>query len=363
MLGKPRHLAILAEGRFTAHDAKTAVGVLRYRPGEVVAVLDSTRAGRTASECVATGGTTPVVATLAEAAARGADALMIGVAPQGGRLPEPWRAVVRDALARGWDVLSGLHETLALDPEFATAARAGGGTIHDVRRPPARTPIAARRARGLDALVVLTVGSDCNVGKMTASLELVAELRARGVRAAFVATGQTGIFCADHGIAVDAVPADFVAGFAEELVLAAAREADVVIVEGQGALHHPGYSGVTLGLLHGSCPAAMILCHEAGRETVRRPGGAGDPGDPVIPPLAALVGVYEEAAGWVHPARMLGVALDTHTLTPAAARAAVGDATRLTGLPACDPVRDGAGALADAVIAAWHARRTHASHA
>jgi uncharacterized NAD-dependent epimerase/dehydratase family protein len=211
--------------------------------------------------------------------------------------------------------------------------------------------------------VVLTVGSDCNVGKMTSSLELVAALRARGVRVAFVATGQTGIFCADQGVAVDAVPADFVAGFAEEMVLAAAAAADVVIVEGQGSLHHPAYSGVTLGLLHGSCPGAMVLCHEAGRESVRRPGGERDPGDPAIPPLAELVRVHEQAASWVHPARVIGVALDTHAMTPAAAREATGRATRETGLPACDTVRDGAGVLADAIEALARERRDHASHA
>lgn len=363
MLGRPRRLAILAEGRFTPLDAKTAVGVLRYRPEEVAAVLDSTRAGRTVQSCVGTGGTTPVVATVAEAATLGADSLMIGVAPQGGRLPAAWRAPVLDALGRGWDVLAGLHDFLADDPEFAAAAQAHGAALIDARRPPDRTPIATRRATATDALVVLTIGSDCNVGKMTAALELVASLRGRGVRAAFVATGQTGIFCADQGIAVDAVRADFVAGFTEELVVAAAGGADVVVVEGQGALHHPGYSGVTLSLMHGACPSALVLCHEAGRETVRRPGGVRDPGDPVIPPLAELVRVYEQAAGWVHPARVVGVALNTQVLETAAAREAVARAARETGLPACDPVRDGAGPLAEAVAARARARRDHASHA
>ncbi|MFI5372119.1 MAG: DUF1611 domain-containing protein [Candidatus Eisenbacteria bacterium] len=362
MLGRPRRLVILAEGRFTPLDAKTAVGVLRYRPEEVAAVLDSTRAGRTAHQCVGTGGATPVVATLTEAATRGADTLMIGVAPQGGRLPAAWRDTVLEALGRGWDVVAGLHDFLADDPELAAAARTHGATLIDARRPPDRTPIATRRAAEVDALVVLTVGSDCNVGKMTAALELTGALQRSGTRAAFVATGQTGIFCADRGIAVDAVRADFVAGFTEEMVLAAAADADVVVVEGQGSLHHPGYSGVTLGLLHGACPTAMVFCHEAGRETVRRPGGLRDPGDPVIPPLPELVRVYELAAGWVHPARVVGVALNTLALEPAAAREAVTRAARETGLPVCDPVRDDAALLADAVAAAARERRDHASH-
>src|SRR5436190_9579556 len=167
MLGRSRRLAILAEGCFTARDAKTAVGVLRYRAPEVVAVLDSTRAGSTAAACVGTGGEIPVVAGLEEAAALGADGLLIGIAPQGGDLPASSRPAIEGALRRGWDVFSGLHVFLADDPGLARIAAASGARIHDVRRPPASRVIAAGRAAALESLVVLTVGSDCNVGKMT----------------------------------------------------------------------------------------------------------------------------------------------------------------------------------------------------
>jgi uncharacterized NAD-dependent epimerase/dehydratase family protein len=349
MLGRRRRLAVLAEGHFTSLDAKTAVGVLRYRADEVVAVLDSTRAGRTAAECVGTGGDIPVVGTVAQAAARGADGLLIGVAPQGGELPPEWRSTVRDALGRGWDVLSGLHAFLADDPEFAELARRHGGALVDVRRPPAGRPVAARRAARADALVVLTVGSDCNVGKMTTALEMRGALASRGVRAAFVATGQTGVFLADAGVAVDALPADFVAGVVEERVLEAAAGAEVVLVEGQGALHHPAYSGVTLGLLHGACPRAMVLCHAAGREQVRRPGVAPAPGEPVIPPLDRLARAYEVAAAWVHPGRVVAVSLNTQGLDEQAATRALERAARETGLPAADPVRFGAEPLVAAL--------------
>jgi len=354
MLGRPRRLAILAEGRFTASDAKTAVGVLRYRPGEVVVVIDSTRAGRTAAECTGVGGTTPVVADVAAAAAAGADSLLIGVAPQGGELPAAWRGRVLDALDRGWDVLSGLHALLADDPALAAAAARSGARLHDLRRAPRRRPIAAGRAAAVAATVTLTVGSDCNVGKMTAAVEIVRALEARGARAAFVATGQTGMFVADHGIAVDAAPADFVAGFVEELVLEAARDADHVLVEGQGSLHHPAYSGVALGILHGACPAALVLCHQAGRVHLRL---AAAPGVFAIPPLAELVEAQQRAAGWVRPAPVVGVALNTLGLAEPEARAACADAARATGLPATDPVRFGAGPLAEALVAF---RRDHA---
>jgi len=349
MLDKPRRLALLAEGLFTPLEAKTAVGVLRYRPQEVAAVVDSGHAGRDADACVGVGGKIPVVGSLEAAARLGADSLLIGVAPQGGGLPASWRATVEEAVGRGWDVISGLHEFLADDPVLTALARRSGATLHDVRRPPARRPVAARRAAGLEATVVLTVGSDCNVGKMTCALELVEGLRAAGCRAVFVATGQTGIMIADHGVAIDAVPADFVAGLIEEQVLEAARAAEVVVVEGQGALHHPGYSGVTLGLLHGCCPSAMVLCHQAGREQVRAPGKAAAADDPVIPPLDELVRVYESAAGWVHPARVLGIAVNTADLDENAARASLERTRHQTGLPTTDPVRFGVGPLVEAV--------------
>ena len=357
MLGARRRIALLAEGHFTPTDAKTAVGVLRYRPEEVTCVIDSTRAGTTADQCTGLGGDRPVVADVEAAAARGADTLLVGIAPQGGGLPEAWRPAIAAALSRGWDVLAGLHAFLADDPEFAVLAAASGARIHDVRRPPARRPIAARRAAGADALVVLTVGSDCNVGKMTAALELCGELRRRGVRAAFVATGQTGIFVADAGVAVDAVPSDFVAGVTEELVLAAARDADVVLVEGQGTLFHPGYSGVALSLLHGACPDAMILCHEAGRALLR----TADDAEPLpIRPLPELVAEHERVAGWMRPSRVLGVALNTRALGEPEARQTIATAARATSLPATDPVRFGAGTLADAVTRALEERAIRA---
>ncbi len=347
-------LAIVAEGLFAPTEAKTAIGVLRYRAAEVAAVLDSTRAGRTCEACVGAGGDVPVVATLAEAAGLGARRLLIGIAPAGGRLPEPWRAIVRNALARGWDVVSGLHAFLGDDAEFAALAARHGVALHDLRRPPARLDVGLARAARVAPLVVLTVGTDCNVGKMTVALELERALVARGVRARFVATGQTGILVAGSGIAVDAVPADFVAGAAERLVLdacAGPESPDVVIVEGQGSLHHPAFSGVTLGLLHGACPAAMVLCHQPGRERMRM-GGPDAELAPPLPSLAASREAHERAAGWVRPARVIAAAVNTQALDDAAARAACDDAARALGIPATDAVRFGAEPIADAVARA-----------
>lgn len=358
MLGRSRRLALLAEGHFTFTDAKTAVGVLRYRPSEVAAVIDSTHAGLAAGEVVGVGGGVPVVRDIAAAADAGADSLLIGIAPQGGGLPASWRAMIEDALGRGWDVLSGLHVFLADDPRLAAIAARTGARLVDVRRPPRDRPIAAARAARVDATVVLTVGSDCNVGKMTAALELTAELKRRGTLAVFVATGQTGIFVADAGISLDAVVSDFAAGAIERLVVEAARGAEVVVVEGQGALHHPAYSGVTLALLHGAAPDALVLCHATSRTDLRC-SGDDDPPRPIAT-LPVLVAAYQTAAAWVRPARVTGVALNTLGDSEIEARAAVSAASAGTGLPATDPVRFGAGPLADAVL---EHRRSHATHA
>ena len=166
--------------------------------------------------------------------------------------------------------------------------------------------------------VVLTVGTDCNVGKMTAQLQLVDKLNARGVKTRFVATGQTGIFIEGWGIAVDAVVADFIAGAAEQITVQGAKDADIVLVEGQGSINHPGYSGVTLGLLHGSCPDALILCHQATREYI---GDYRQAAWLKIPPLSEYVKLYEQIGSAVHPTKVVGIALNTYDLDDVAAPA------------------------------------------
>lgn len=341
-------IAILAEGAFERANAKTAIGLLRYRRHDVVCVIDSTRAGRDAADCVGEGRGVAVVASLADARRLGATTLAIGIAVAGGDVPREWYPLFEEALRAGLTVVNGLHTRLADDPRLREAARAGGAAIRDVRRPPEQVPIGGHRRHRPGARVTLTVGTDAAVGKMTVSLELVAELRRRGASAAFVATGQTGIMIEGSGISVDAVVADFIAGAAEELVVGAAERADHVIVEGQGSLTHPGFSGVTLGLLHGSAPDDLILVHDVGRVHVK--------GFPDLPlrPLRDHIRIYEDAAAWSRPAGaarvpVVAVALNTYGLDDAAARDALTRATRETGVPATDAVRFGAAALADAL--------------
>jgi uncharacterized NAD-dependent epimerase/dehydratase family protein len=347
---RPTRFLALAEGNFGPLTSKTANACIRYSPERVAGIVDSTRAGQTAQRVLGFGGDIPVVATLDEGLALGATAVLIGIAPSGGQLPAPWREMLASAARRGLDVWSGLHYFLSDDEVLSAAAVEGGSRIIDLRRPPADLAVGSGRVREVDATVVLTVGSDCNIGKMTAQLQLRDALRARGERVAFAPTGQTGILVEGWGIAVDAVIADFIAGAAERLVLQAARSADVVLVEGQGSIIHPSYSGVTYGLLHGSLPHAMVLCHQPSRTAINRQEWV------PIPPLAELVRMHELVAAPLRPAPVIAIALNTFDLSDAEARAAIRAAEAETGLPATDPVRFDPAPIAEA-IAAFHRRR------
>jgi uncharacterized NAD-dependent epimerase/dehydratase family protein len=348
-MSSPRYL-ILAEGRFGPLTSKTANSCIRYTPDNVVGVVDSHLAGRTVQEVLGFGGAIPVVASVSEGLVLHPNALLIGVAPQGGQLPPEWRAMVLAAIDAGLDVWSGLHTFIGDDAEFSARAARRGVTVHDLRKPPADLPVATGRVREVDATVILTVGTDCNIGKMTAALQVRDALRARGHAIRFAGTGQTGILIEGWGIAVDAVIADFIAGAAEQLVLQAAEGTDIVLVEGQGSLVHPGYSGVSLGLLHGSLPHAMVMCDQPSRTTVNN-----NPWVP-IPSLPDAIRLHETVLGVLRPAPVIAVSLNTFDLTEPEARDAITRACAETGLPTTDPVRFDPAPIADA-IAAFHAER------
>jgi len=335
---RERRLLILAEGRSgDPHYGKTARGVIRYRPDAVVAVLDSQ------SEATEHEGF-PLVRTVADAMQYEPTAALVGVATQGGRFPPAWRELLRDCIEAGLDVENGLHEFISTDPELAQLAATHGVELRDLRQPPAGLNVPTGENLTHGATSILMVGSDCAIGKMTVALELDREARARGIRSEFIPTGQTGIAIAGWGISVDAVVSDFVAGAAEQLVLEGVRRGgEVLFVEGQGSLLHPAYSGVTLGLLHGSAPHAYVLCHKADERFVD-----GDERFP-IPPLSELVALHERISLLARPATVLAVALNTRDLDDAAARAAIAAAEGETGLPADDPVRFGAAKLVDAL--------------
>jgi uncharacterized NAD-dependent epimerase/dehydratase family protein len=336
----PRRLAILTEGRFGPHDAKTAVGVIRYGRDHVVAVVDSAVAGRNVREFLGQGYDIPIVASLDQALAFRPTALLIGIAPTGGKLPEEWRAMVLAAIGAGMDVLSGLHTFLGDDPEFAAAAHTHGVQIIDYRRPPDRMETAVGRRHGPGKRVLLTVGTDCAIGKMTAALELVRAAREAGESAVMVPTGQTGMMIEGWGVSVDRVVADFVQGTCEWLVEQGEAMGDWVFVEGQGSLDHPAYSSVTLGLIHGTTPHAMVMVHMPGlldHDFDHLP----DASFP-LHPLPEMIRLHEEVAGLVAPSRVVAVALNTRLISDdAEARRIIAATEAETGLPADDPVRFG----------------------
>ena len=344
-----RRIAILAEGLFEWHYGKTATGVIRYGKDPVVAVIDSTRAGMDVPQALGGapfGHGIPIVRDINEALKYQPDTLLIGIAPMGGSLPASWRWQLLTAIEHGLDLVSGLHMFLSDDEELRAAAKKRGVTIWDVRRPPVQNRVAQFLAHRPGSHTVLFVGSDCAVGKMTAALELDIEARKRGLSSAFVATGQTGIMISGNGLPVDRIISDFVAGMVEEMVLNFASEYDWVFVEGQGALNHPGYSPVTLGLIHGSMPDAMIFCHKAG--TTQIEGYTNCP----FPSLKRMIELNEDTVSWVRPDRpckVAGLSIVTHGLSEEQAQDAIKQAEDETGLPATDPLRYGVGVLMDAL--------------
>jgi uncharacterized NAD-dependent epimerase/dehydratase family protein len=343
-----RRIAILAEGAFEWHYGKTGIGVIRYSKDTVVAVIDSTQAGMNVAQALnaSFGQDIPVVRDIHEALAYQPDSLLIGIAPIGGALPTAWRWQLLAAIDAGLNIISGLHMFLADDEELKAAADKRGVTIWDVRRPPDSNRVAEFIPHRPGSHTVLMVGSDCAVGKMTVALEVDLEAQRRGLSSAFVATGQTGIMIANNGLPVDRIISDFVAGMVEEMVIDFTNKHDWVFVEGQGALNHPGYSPVTLGLIHGSMPEAMIFCHKAGTTAIE--GYDNCP----YPPLNRMIQFNEDTVSWVRPERpckIVGLALMTHHLTEQEARDAVKQAEDESGLPATDVFRFGAGVLMDAL--------------
>lgn len=271
--------------------------------------------------------------TAAEAVAAGARSVVIGVANPGGVIADTWVAPLVEAMAAGLDLVSGMHGRLASHPAIAAAAERHGVKLHDVRVPPAGIPVGTGDKRSGKRL--LTVGTDCALGKKYTALALARAFAARGVPNDFRATGQTGILIAGGGIPIDAVVSDFVSGAAELLSPAAAAD-HWDVVEGQGSLFHPSYAAVTLGLVHGSQPDVIVLCHMPGRTAI-----LGRPGYP-LPALDVAIEAYLGAARLTNPAvRCAGISLNTAALDDAAAAAEIARVSDRYGLPAADPIRGG----------------------
>ncbi|MEN5118675.1 DUF1611 domain-containing protein [Luteimonas sp. TWI662] len=302
--------------------AKTAIGLRDWAPEHCV--------GEWALPAATVSTGLPSM-TPAQAYAAGARALVIGIANQGGTILPSWIPSLLEAMEQGLDLVSGMHQVLAHIPELAEAAVRLDRRLISVRVPPPGIPVANGRKRS--GKRVLTVGTDCALGKKYTALGLVKGLRARGVDADFRATGQTGILIAGGGLPMDAMVADFSAGAAEQLSPDAAHD-HWDVIEGQGSLFHPAYAGVTLGLLHGSQPDVFVVCHQPGRAHV-----LGYPDYP-LPSIEDVIDLTVRLGSRTNPAiRCVGVSLNTHGMSPEAALAACAEVTSRLGLPAGDPMR------------------------
>ena len=346
-----RRVLLLADGSFSQVEAKTAVCYLMYRGEDVVAVLDADCAGATTHDVVGLGGDTPVVASVSDALALRPEVAIVGTAPMGGALDGPLREQVAACLDDGVDVVSGLHTFLSDDDDLASRAAKSGARIWDVRRVEDQLRVSTGDGCATGASVVLVTGTDCNVGKMTAAVALDRSAGERGIPSAWAATGQTGIMLRGRGIAVDRVIADFIGGATEAIVNVEGEGVDLVWVEGQGAIVHPGYAGVTLGLMYGAMPDVMVLAHTADREHFKRLDSL------PLPPIPELIELHEALMRPFKPAKVAAIAVNTSCLDERDARAYLESLTAETGRVADDVIRFGCASVIDAVMDALEVRR------
>lgn len=328
-----KRYAVLVEGQFDFLYAKTCNAMLRYRPEEVVCCIDSDNAGKTTYDVMKLGGDTPVVGTFNEAKVFNPDTLLVGVATQGGFLPDNMRACVREAVEAGLDVICGLHAFLSDDEEFAPLAEAHGVAITDLRKPPSPLPFSEGTWRSRKTPTLLTVGDDCDTGKMTAAWEVKCRLEEKGKKVAFVGTGQTGILLGGFGVAVDAIVSDFEAGAIEAEIDRVGEEVDLIVVEGQGSISHMAYSGVTLGLLHGTMPDMLLMCHEPARKI--------DTFDHPMVDFGEMIDLYLRLVRIFKPCDVVGLSLITLTESETQAKATIEQYNEKYGIPAEDLVRFG----------------------
>ncbi len=344
-------IVILAEGCFGMPQSKTGTGVIRYGDWPVAAVIDSQYAGKTVQDITSIPSQAPIVATLVEAlqSSLRPKALLIGTAPMGGGLPDLYKAVVKEAIEAGLHVISGLHIFLNELPELKTLAGQKGVTLWDVRDVGQENIVAQQLSRPESVKVITMVGTDCSVGKMFTALEINQQLNKLGQPSQFVATGQTGIMISGSGIPLDRVIGDFMAGYIEQAIQATieTHHPRWVIIEGQGSLLHPAYSGVTMSLIHGSAPDGLVLCHNPKLKAIRN-------FDKIpLPSLSQFIQLYESAVGWIKPAKVYGISLNTSAFSEEEAISLIKTYEAETGLPVTDPVRFGVDKIVEALKKAF----------
>lgn len=343
-------VAILLHEGILGDSGKTGLTLLRYSQAQIVVVIDRDCAGKNLCELTGIHKNVPIVASVTEALSYQPNVLAIGIAPSGGALPDPWRAEIEQAIASGLSLVNGLHTFFGQKPESAVgeireSPLQRGQWIWNVRQEPPGLTVGAGKARYLSCRRVLAVGTDMAIGKMSATIELERSALRRGLRAKFLATGQAGLMIAGDGVALDAVRVDFAAGAVEQMVMKYGSDYDILFIEGQGSLLHPG-STATLPLLRGSQPTHLVLVHKVGQTHIHT-----NP-DLKIPPLPQVIQLYEmvaSAAGSMQPAKVAAIALNTAHLDEISAKTAIDRVQEQTGLPCTDLVRFGADLLLDAI--------------
>ncbi|NEQ46263.1 MAG: DUF1611 domain-containing protein [Leptolyngbya sp. SIOISBB] len=326
---------------------KTGLSILRYSPLNIVAVIDQQQTGKALKAVTGIDRNVPIVGSVQDAMAWQPSVLMIGIAPSGGALPEPWYEEVKAGVKAGLCVVNGLHTSMATDPALADLVQPPQW-IWDVRQEPAGLGIASAAAKSLTCRRVLPVGTDMAIGKMSTNLELHKLALQRGLRSKVIATGQTNLMLGDPGIPLDTIRVDFAAGAVEQQVMQYGRDHDVLFIEGQGSIFHPG-STATLPLMRGTQPTHLILVHRWGQAQIRN--------NPTIsiPPLSQAIALYEAiatAGGCFTQAKTVGIALNTYGFDEVTAQEAIAKVGQETGLPTTDVIRFGAEPLMEAILTA-----------
>jgi len=337
-----RRIVILAEKKLGPVTSKMANGAIRYLPEEIVAVIDSRYSGKTVEQVLGFGGIIPVVSSLEESLKFHPNSMLIGISPAGGEFPSEWYPLVIQALQNKLNIISGLHDFISDIPEFKVLAEKYNVKIRDLRKSEHPDILARGLARNFKSKIILTVGTHGNIGKMTATIEIVRYLQKTGISADWLATGQIGILIKGKGIPLDTIRGDFLSGAVESALVPLDGNFEYIFVEGQGSLQHLGYSSVSLGLLHGALPDAMILCH-------RTDLGISDYGVDTTD-FRCAIDLNEKVVSFVKPSKVIAISLNTYNLSEERAIKYIESVQNNVGLPVTDPVRFGAKVLADAVL-------------
>ncbi|MEW2165924.1 DUF1611 domain-containing protein [Streptomyces sp. NPDC007084] len=331
-----KNFVLFAEGCFGLFTSKIAASLVRYRGDRCVAVIDSRRAGQSVQDVLGYGGSIPIVSRVEEALHLHPEVMIIGKGLHSVELPSGWKPHILAAVHHGLHVINSIHYRLADDPDIARAVRETGVTVWETKDAPT-VPLNKARVLDLDTWVIHTCGSDSNIGKKTAALQVWNEANRRGIPTGFAATGQSGMLISGHGIAIDGVAGDFMGGAVEQVVMEAAAGNEWVVVEGQGSLNHIGFSGVALAILHGSLPHALVFCHRLGAERTKV-------WETPIAPIPELIRMNEELTVFERPAKVAAVSLNSAGYTEEDYRRAAEKLEDETGLPVVDPVREGGAA-------------------